>query len=72
MRSFAGFAAIGMLTVALSACGKYGPPERTVFPQERPSPWPIQPATEVPEERIQEPAEFEEAGTEEAEEETAP
>ena len=33
MRGLAALVAIAILTIALSACGKYGPPERSV-PQE--------------------------------------
>jgi hypothetical protein len=65
MMSRAAFAAILTLTLGIPACGKYGPPERTVVPQEpQPRPWVTQPVPQVPqvpEETIPEPTDFDEA-----------
>jgi hypothetical protein len=76
MRSGAAFVAMLMLTIGVSACGKYGLPERSVEPQERiPVPWaaepqpqPLEPSqapeeSQVPEERIPEPDDFDDATT---------
>jgi hypothetical protein len=66
MRSWAAIAAISILTIGLSACGKYGPPVRSVVPQEsRSRPRAIETQPQVPEEKIQEPAEFDDAETDE-------
>jgi hypothetical protein len=66
MRRWTALAAISMLTIGLSGCGKYGPPERTVVPREKePAPWEIQAQPPVTEERIQEPADFDDAQADE-------
>jgi len=72
MRSCAAFVALLMLTIGVSACGKYGPAERSVAPQERiPVPWASEPPpqlpeeSQAPEERIPEPDDFDDATTEE-------
>jgi len=63
MRICAAFAAFLMLTIGLPACGKYGPPVRTVVPKKEDRAGP--PATEtqpqVPEEKIPAPVEFDDA-----------
>jgi len=67
MRSRAAFTAMLILTIGLPACGKYGPPVRSVVPQERPARRQVieqEPQVpEVPEEKIPEPAEFDDAET---------
>jgi hypothetical protein len=74
MRSRAAFIAMLILIIGLPACGKYGPPVRTVVPEERPArrraieQEPQAPAVPaVPEEKIPEPAEFDDAETNEEE-----
>ena len=55
-------AAILMLTIGLPACGKYGPPVRSVVPKEaRSGPEATETEPEVPEEKIPEPVEFDDA-----------
>ena len=63
MRICAVFAAILMLTIGLPACGKYGPPVRTVVPKkkDRAGPQATETQPQVPEERIPEPVEFDDA-----------
>ena len=62
MRCCAAFAAILLLTVGLSACGKYGPPVRTVVPQESGTGPPASEAEpQVPEEKIPGPVDFDDA-----------
>jgi len=66
MRICAAIAAISILTIGLSACGKYGPPVRSVVPQEsRSRPRATETQPQVPEEKIPEPAEFDDAETNE-------
>ena len=66
MRICAAFAAILMLTIGLPACGKYGPPVRTVVPKEsRSRPQATQTEPQVLEEQIPEPADFDDAQTDE-------
>ena len=62
MRICAAFAAILMLTIGLPACGRYGPPVRTVVPKEsRSRPQAAEAEPQVPEEAIPEPVEFDDA-----------
>ena len=62
MRICAAFAAILILTISLPACGKYGPPVRSVVPEEsRSRPQATQTEPQVPEEQIPEPADFDDA-----------
>ena len=63
MRICAVFAVILMLTIGLPACGKYGPPVRTVVPKKkvRAVPQATETQPQVPEERIPEPVEFDDA-----------
>jgi len=63
MRICAVFAAFLMLTIGLPACGKYGPPVRTVVPKKKDGAGPQATETQpqVPEERIPEPVEFDDA-----------
>ena len=64
MRICAVFAAFLMLTIGLPACGKYGPPVRTVVPKEsRSRPKATQTEPRVLEEQIPEPADFDDAQT---------
>jgi hypothetical protein len=63
MRICAVFAAILMLTIGLPACGKYGPPVRTVVPKkEEPA---VSQTTDAqpqaPEQKIPAPVEFDDA-----------
>jgi hypothetical protein len=66
MRSRAALAAAFALTIGLSACGKYGHPERTVPRRPPAPPEAAEPEPQVPEEEIPEAAEFD--GTEAREE----
>ncbi len=66
MRSRAVLAAAFTLTIGLSACGKYGSPERTVPRRPPPPPAAAEPEPPVLEEEIQGPAELD--GTEADEE----
>ena len=66
MRSRAVLAAAFTLTIGLSACGKYGPPERTVPRRPPPPPAAAEPEPQEPEEEIPAPAELD--GTEADEE----
>jgi predicted small lipoprotein YifL len=72
MRGCAAFVAILMLTIALSACGKYGPPVRYLPPPpevtelEPVAPEATVPQPTVPEEEISEPADFDDADLDEA------
>ena len=60
MRICAVFSVILMLTIGLPACGKYGPPVRTVIPKEsRSRPQATETEPQVQEEKIPEPAEIE-------------
>ena len=62
MRICAAFAAFLMLTIGLPACGKYGPPVRTVVPKkEGTGPQATESGPQVPEEAIPEPVEFDDA-----------
>jgi len=62
MRSCAAIAAISILTIGLSACGRYGPPVRSVVPQEsRSRPQATETEPQVPEEEIPEPVDFDDA-----------
>jgi len=75
MRICAAFAAILMLTIGLPACGKYGPPVRTVVPKEsRSRPQAAETEPQVPEEQIPAPADFDDAqtGEEQVDEEQVP
>ena len=61
MKSCGAFAMLLILMIGLSACGRYGPPVRTVVPKESPSrPQATETQPQVPEETTPEPAEFEE------------
>jgi hypothetical protein len=70
MRRTAAPAAVLVMTIGLSACGKYGPPVRSV-PQQAPATFEApeaeapQPVPWVPEERITEPADFDDSPAEE-------
>jgi hypothetical protein len=66
MRSRAVLAAAFTLTIGLSACGKYGSPERTVPRRPPPPPAAAEPEPQEPEEEIPAPAELD--GTEADEE----
>ena len=63
-------AAVLVMAIGLSACGKYGPPVRSV-PQQAPSTSEVpeatapQPEPWVPEKRITEPADFDDSSAEE-------
>ena len=63
MRICAVFAVILMLTIGLPACGKYGPPVRTVVPKkkDRTGPQATETQPQVPEEKIPAPVEFDDA-----------
>jgi predicted small lipoprotein YifL len=63
MRSCAAFAAILTLAIGLAACGKYGPPVRSV-PQQPPSPAEATESEPV-EEEVLEPADFDDAEADE-------
>jgi hypothetical protein len=58
MRSRAALAAAFALTIGLSACGKYGPPERTVPRQQPVPPAAAEPESQAPEEETPAPAEL--------------
>jgi predicted small lipoprotein YifL len=65
MKGCATFVAILTLTIALSACGKYGPPVRWVPPPPEVTELePVVPEPLVPEEEISEP-DFDDAGADE-------
>ena len=59
MRSRAALAAAFTLTIGLSACGKYGPPERTVPRRPPPPPAAAEPEPQLSEEGIPAEAELE-------------
>jgi hypothetical protein len=63
MRICAVFSIILMLTIGLPACGKYGPPVRTVVPKEkdRAASQTTETQPQVPEEKIPAPVEFDDA-----------
>jgi predicted small lipoprotein YifL len=62
MRTCAAFAALLMLTIGLPACGKYGPPVRTVIPKEaRSAPQATEAEPQVPGEKIPGPVDFDDA-----------
>jgi hypothetical protein len=64
MRICAAFAAILMLTIGLPACGKYGPPVRSVVPKEsRSRPQATRTEPQVLGEQIPGPADFDDAQT---------
>ncbi len=70
MRRTTAPAAVLVMTIGLSACGKYGPPVRSVPQQppptsEAPEAEAAQPEPSVPEERITEPADFDDSPAEE-------
>jgi hypothetical protein len=57
------FSVILMLTIGLPACGKYGPPVRTVVPKkkDRAASQTTEAQQQVPEEKIPAPVEFDDA-----------
>ena len=61
MRSSAALAAVFALTIGLSACGKYGPPVRSLPQQPPPIPEAAETQPQVPEEEIPEPGDFDDA-----------
>ena len=63
MRNHPAFVAMFTLAIGLSACGKYGPPMRSV-PQQPPSP-PEATESEPVEEEVLEPADFDDAEADE-------
>jgi hypothetical protein len=74
MRSRTAFAAALIVTIGLLACGKYGPPVRSVPPESRSRRPAIEREPQVPEEKIPEPADFDDAqtGEEQIDEEQVP
>jgi hypothetical protein len=63
MKSLAGFVAIPILAVGLSACGKYGPPVR--WEPQAPAAEAAESEPQTVEEEVLEPADFEDAGADE-------